>query len=118
MDFSIVLWYANEFVFQELDAELHSGLGISDEERTSIIRAIGLRPGRWFKCPQGHVYLITECGGAMEARRCPEPGCGARIGGYDHHLEPGNRLATEMDGALIPAYPEPFNFNDNLDFNH
>ena len=59
--------------------------------------------GRWFKCPNGHIYLITECGGATETATCNE--CGYAIGGESHIILPENKLATEMDGALEPAYP-------------
>lgn len=80
------------------------GLGISEEERKMIVSAINMpKPGHWFKCPNGHVYLITECGGATERAQCPE--CKAVIGGGDHRVERGNQLASEMDGAQQPAWP-------------
>ncbi|XP_071350561.1 NFX1-type zinc finger-containing protein 1 [Trachinotus anak] len=84
-----------------------TGLGISEEERKMIISAIKMPPGHWHKCPNGHVYLITECGGAMESRRCPE--CNATIGGSQHRLASGNQVATEMDGAQHPAWSEANN---------
>lgn len=50
----------------------------------------GLRgQGHFFQCPNGHSYAIGECGGAMQASRCPE--CGASIGGASHALAAGNR---------------------------
>jgi hypothetical protein len=58
---------------------------------------MGLGAGHFFKCPNGHVYVIGECGGAMEESKCPE--CGAKIGGRDHALASGNQLASEIDGA-------------------
>ncbi|XP_072308697.1 NFX1-type zinc finger-containing protein 1-like [Eucyclogobius newberryi] len=79
-----------------------TGLGISDEERKMIVSAIQM-PGHWFKCPNGHVYLITECGGAMEKSQCPE--CKETIGGSNHSLVRDNQLAPEMDGAQGPAWP-------------
>jgi hypothetical protein len=30
----------------------------------AIIKAIGLSAGHWNKCPNGHLYVIGECGGA------------------------------------------------------
>ncbi|XP_063329532.1 NFX1-type zinc finger-containing protein 1 [Pelmatolapia mariae] len=93
-----------------------SGLGISDEERKMIVSAMKMRPGHWYKCPNGHVYLITECGGAMESRHCPD--CNATIGGQSHTLASGNQVASEMDGAQHPAWSEAnnlLNFNQ-LDF--
>lgn len=84
-----------------------TGLGITEEERKMIISAVKMPPGHWHKCPNGHVYLITECGGAMESRKCPD--CNATIGGSQHTLAGGNRVATEMDGAQHPAWSEANN---------
>ena len=33
--------------------------------------------GHFNRCPNGHVYVIGDCGGATETARCPE--CGATI---------------------------------------
>lgn len=102
---------------KELDKKLPlPGLGISEEERKMIVSAIKLPPGHWHKCPKGHVYLITECGGAMESRSCPD--CDATIGGGSHRLASGNQVATEMDGAQHPAWSEFHNLQnfDQLDF--
>lgn len=87
---------ANEVV------KLIGGLGISEEERQKIVTAMGMSQGHWFKCPQGHIYAIGECGGAMEESDCPE--CGSRVGGTNHRLLETNALASEMDGATAPAY--------------
>ncbi|KAG9473955.1 hypothetical protein GDO78_004320 [Eleutherodactylus coqui] len=84
-----------------------SGLGITENERVMIIEAMGLTKGHWFKCPNNHVYCITECGGAMQRSSCPE--CNAVIGGVNHTLESGNRLASEMDGAQHAAWSDTAN---------
>ncbi len=64
------------------------------------------------RCPQGHTYVIGECGGAMQAARCPE--CGSGIGGTGHTLDSTNtredveRLvheAEEVDAHRAPAQP-------------
>uniref|UniRef100_A0A8C0EA36 Zinc finger NFX1-type containing 1 n=1 Tax=Bubo bubo TaxID=30461 RepID=A0A8C0EA36_BUBBB len=67
-----------------------SGLGVSEAERVQIVSAIGCPRGHWFKCRNGHIYVIGECGGAMERGRCPE--CQAVIGGADHALDSTNSL--------------------------
>jgi len=54
-----------------------------------------------------HVYCIGECGGANQKSKCPE--CGAEIGGQQHRLTEGNRLAPEMDGAPFAAFSEEAN---------
>ena len=68
----------------------------------TIIKAMGLSRGHWYECPNGHVYAIGECGGAMEESKCPE--CNAKIG--------GTQLASHYDGVSRPAYdPEDHAFN-------
>lgn len=93
--------------FQEnvrLACKHSSGIGISLEEKEMVLKAIGLTRGHWYKCPKGHVYAIGECGGPMETGKCPE--CGTTIGGGRHQLAAGNSVATEMDGATGPAWPQ------------
>ncbi|NXM50736.1 ZNFX1 protein, partial [Gymnorhina tibicen] len=81
-----------------------SGLGISEAERVQIVSAIGCPRGHWFKCKNGHVYVIGECGGAMQRSTCPE--CHEVIGGTNHTLESSNSLASEMDGATHAAWSD------------
>ena len=73
---------------------------------------MGLKQGHWYKCPQGHIYAITECGGAMEKSKCPD--CGAVIGGEHHRLVEDNQVATEMDGARYSAWSEQANMENNM----
>ncbi|KAM5246213.1 NFX1-type zinc finger-containing protein 1 [Ctenodactylus gundi] len=100
-----------QFVQKKMDALKAtlpcSGLGISEEERVQIVTAIGCPRGHWFKCPNGHIYVITECGGAMERSTCPD--CQEAIGGEQHTLERSNQLASEMDGAQYPAWSDTAN---------
>ncbi|XP_019799428.1 NFX1-type zinc finger-containing protein 1 [Tursiops truncatus] len=84
-----------------------SGLGISEEERAQIVKAIGYPRGHWFKCPNGHIYVISDCGGAMQRGTCPD--CKEVIGGVNHTLERSNQLASEMDGAQHPAWSDTAN---------
>lgn len=90
-----------------------SGLIITEEERKMIVSTMNMPPGHWYKCPNGHVYIITECGGAMESRKCPD--CSATIGGGNHSLASGNAVATEMDGSQHPAWSEA---NNLLNYDH
>ncbi|KAH3813291.1 hypothetical protein DPMN_141744 [Dreissena polymorpha] len=100
------------------DMTMIQGLKITEEERISITQAMKLNKGHWFKCPNGHVYAIGDCGGANQRSKCPE--CKAEIGGEHHRLVDGNQLATEMDGATFAAYSEEANnlANFNLDDLH
>lgn len=93
-----------------------SGMVVTMQERQLIVKAIGLKAGHWYKCPNGHFYCIGECGGANQLSRCPEAGCGASIGGSSHRLVTGNAHAPEMDGSSFPAWSDQNNMaNFNLD---
>lgn len=83
---------------------------LTPEEKKQIVSAVGLSKGHWYKCPNGHIYAIGECGGAMERSTCPE--CKAVIGGERHKLEKGNELAPEMDGARYSAWSEQANLQN------
>jgi hypothetical protein len=90
-------------LLEEAAEMLKSPLGINKEEKEQIVKAMGMRQGHWFKCPNGHVYVIGDCGGATEESTCNE--CGAKIGGGSHRLRQDNQLAPEMDGATRGAWP-------------
>jgi hypothetical protein len=86
------------------------GLGITEAERIQIVKAIGLSPGHWFKCPKGHVYAIADCGGAVVESRCGE--CGEAIGGTSHRLRSDNTHFAGMDNASHPAWSEQANMEN------
>ena len=81
----------------------HVSAAITQQELAAVVAAMGMGRGHWFKCRNGHPYCITECGGAMQEATCPE--CGAPIGGRNHQLHHDNQLASDIDGARMPAYP-------------
>ena len=65
--------------------------GISQEEERMVVNAMNSKKGTWHLCPNGHLYNIGQCGGAMEQGRCPE--CDSTIGGSDHSLLESNSRA-------------------------
>ena len=99
---------------RQIGAKLRTGLGITDEERQQIVKAMGMRQGHWFKCPNGHIYAIGECGGAMVESKCNE--CGASIGGGHHSLRGDNSLSWEMDGSRFAAWSQQANEMRNFQF--
>ncbi|KAL4085519.1 hypothetical protein QTP88_027030 [Uroleucon formosanum] len=95
------LWTNIEKIQKEID-----GLPdlVTKEERQMINEAMSTSfatgnaaQGYWCKCPNNHIYCITECGGPMEQASCPE--CKCVIGGENHRHVSGTTVATEMDGA-------------------
>ena len=85
------------------DLERKYGLNIiTREERQMIIRALNAKPGSWYNCPNGHVYNIGDCGGAMVESVCPE--CKSTIGGSRHRLLDDNTHAGEFDGSRHAAW--------------
>ncbi|KAF8210466.1 P-loop containing nucleoside triphosphate hydrolase protein [Mycena galopus ATCC 62051] len=75
---------------------------VSLDEQMAVVRALNFsHTGHFYQCPQGHVYVITECGGAMQRSNCPE--CGAAIGGTAHALDAANRPAVEFENMVREA---------------
>ncbi|KAJ8454017.1 hypothetical protein ONZ51_g13274 [Trametes cubensis] len=82
---------------------------LSLQEREDIVKAFGFckcyelsaiwHRGHFYNCENGHTFVITECGGAMEASRCPE--CNAPIGGSHHQLLSSNTRATEFEAVAM-----------------
>jgi hypothetical protein len=69
------------------------------EQRAAIAAlqaAGGAKKGAIYACPNGHLYAIGDCGGAMERSVCPE--CGAAIGG-DGTL--GGSLSLEAGAQFL-----------------
>lgn len=66
--------------------------------------------GHWYKCRNGHQFVITECGGATEEAHCPE--CNAPIGGRDHNTLDGVRRDSAMERLDaergVPRSPWPW----------
>uniref|UniRef100_A0A6P7GQM5 NFX1-type zinc finger-containing protein 1-like n=1 Tax=Diabrotica virgifera virgifera TaxID=50390 RepID=A0A6P7GQM5_DIAVI len=82
---------------EALKKETASNIAVTDAERKDIVKAMGFTQGHWYKCPNGHIYCIADCGGAVVTSVCNE--CKEQIGGSSHRLLSTNRVATEMDGA-------------------
>ncbi|CAF4986027.1 unnamed protein product, partial [Rotaria sp. Silwood1] len=85
------------------------GLGITDRERIAIVRALNISKGHWFICPNGHPYVITECGGASQESQCPD--CGEQIGGQNHRLLETNHHFGLIDGSQHAAWSNEANLN-------
>ena len=81
-------------------------------EIKAIAKVLGLGSGHWFQCPNGHIYAIGECGGAMQKSKCPE--CGCAIGGSNHALTQGNSHVGWVDDSARPAW-DPQNEQANYD---
>jgi hypothetical protein len=88
---------------ESLSKVVGSSVEITDVERKDVVRVMGYKQGDWYKCPNGHIYTITECGGGVEKSLCDV--CGAEIGGSSDRLLECNSVAAEMDGATGPAGP-------------
>ena len=66
-----------------------------DVESLNLLRTLGTR---WYKCPNGHLYVVGECGGPMQQGICPE--CRAQIGGLNHIPANRNIAVNDLDVAM------------------
>lgn len=84
-------------------AQQQARLSKAEQDAIAAAMAGEVRPGAWYACPNGHVYAIGNCGGAMEESVCRE--CGVAIGGQQHRLR-GDNQHVAFDGAQGPAWPQ------------
>ncbi|KAG0354300.1 hypothetical protein BG005_006580 [Podila minutissima] len=71
---------------------------LTKTEKLEVFRAMQATlggSGHWYRCQNGHTYVIGDCGMAMQASRCPE--CGAAVGGGSHQLLSNNSLDTTYE---------------------
>ncbi|KAG8784877.1 hypothetical protein FRC19_000650 [Serendipita sp. 401] len=70
--------------------------------------------GHWYTCPNGHIFTIGECGGAMQISRCHE--CGSTIGGSNHQTVDGVQQAANLEriAATQGAAASPWRWNNNV----
>ncbi|KAF9184973.1 hypothetical protein BGZ51_003011 [Haplosporangium sp. Z 767] len=71
---------------------------VSYAEKFEVFRVMSQQlrgSGHWYQCPNGHAYVIADCGMAMTESSCPE--CGERIGGGHHALLRSNRLDQDFE---------------------
>ena len=95
--------YDSSMIYMEDLQRRHPEItGITQKEKQMIHRALGAKPGSWYKCRNGHYYNIGECGGAMEEAKCPE--CKSTIGGSQHRLRADNTHAGDFDGSQHAAW--------------
>ncbi len=77
---------------------------LTPEEIAAIVNAVGEGGAGWYQgthwntCPNGHLYVIGDCGGAMVQSKCPD--CGALVGGQNHHLASGSANVRSVDDVV------------------
>jgi hypothetical protein len=71
---------------------------ISSSEMGMVVRAMAQEftgTGHWYRCANGHLFTVGECGMPMELARCPE--CGAGVGGQHHQATAGVTHARDIE---------------------
>ncbi|KAG2374157.1 hypothetical protein C9374_010994 [Naegleria lovaniensis] len=78
--------------------QLHNTLfpTMNDDITSTLTQITG---GKTYTCPNGHAYIITECGRAMVTDICRE--CGQPIGGSSHTLLSTNREYQNVDNTPL-----------------
>jgi len=62
------------------------------------IRSSNARGHLW-RCPNGHYYIIGECGQPNQRSTCPD--CGAAVGGGSHRFAGEHLAATDADLEIL-----------------
>jgi len=54
---------------------------------------MGFAGNHWYRCINGHLYVVADCGALNQAGACPE--CGSRIGAGSRNIN-----AVRDEGAI------------------
>lgn len=82
--------YDKEIVQMNMEKLKHIlHINFSDVQRVQFLKLKQMKQGRWYKCPNGHFYVITECGRPVVTSTCPE--CHEKIGGLNKKLLTTNK---------------------------
>ncbi|KXN87132.1 NFX1-type zinc finger-containing protein 1 [Leucoagaricus sp. SymC.cos] len=66
------------------------------QELEDIVRSFDFsHNSHFYNCQNGHTFVITECGGAVERACCPE--CKGPIGGLSHRIDSSNTRNRELE---------------------
>ncbi len=58
---------------------------VTSEELKAVVEAMAAEfevTGHWYRCAEGHLFTIGECGRPMQTSSCPQ--CGSPVGGNSH----------------------------------
>ncbi len=61
----------------------------AEDNMAMVARAIG-DGTTWYRCPNGHAYVVGNCGQTMQIGRCAS--CGVPIGGQNHQALAGQQV--------------------------
>lgn len=93
-----------------LEIQKHARDGEVHQVVYAITAEVGGK-GHWYKCPNGHFYVVGECGGPMQTSTCPD--CKAVVGGQSHTPAPGN-THSNIDGSDHPAWGNATGLGHNI----
>ena len=83
-------------------------------ERGNIFTAMGMGANHWYRCANGHLYTVGDCGGLNESSTCPD--CQVRIGRGSNtsHFPAGADEEVRALTASVVTVPTPdFTFGES-----
>lgn len=70
------------------------------DEKEIVLKAMSFTRGDWYKCPNGHVYAIGECGATTQKSICPE--C-QKDSGQNRRLDTAHASSEGIGGDTAAA---------------
>lgn len=71
---------------------------VSNDEMRAVVAAMTndfRGTGHWYRCRNGHLFTVGECGMPMQTSRCPQ--CGETVGGQNHRAVEGVTHANDIE---------------------
>lgn len=73
--------------------------------RKSIFKAMGFAGNHWYRCPNGHLYVVADCGALNQTGTCPE--CRTTIGGGSQsiHAVRDEAAIQQQINSVVDIFP-------------
>lgn len=73
--------------------------------RSNIFTAMGFAGNHWYRCSNGHLYVVADCGALNQSGNCPE--CRARIGGGSQNVRAVRDESTiqQQINSVVDIFP-------------
>ena len=86
------------FCIQDIKNKMRD-INLAFKETVEILKGLGTK---WYKCPNGHLYVVGNCGELVQTGICPD--CHSVIGGRGYVPAQGNRAINGLSSIF------PFSF--------
>lgn len=74
--------------------------------RESIFQAMGFAGNHWYRCTNGHLYVVANCGAFNQSGRCPECRTVVGMGSQNIGAVRDEQAIQQQINSVVDIFPE------------